>query len=177
MFISVVHWFGSDYFFSKRITRARETSSELHTFVSAIHCDLWRQCAVRFLVCSVELLYNSMWMYTCEWACQPTPSVFSLQPISNADFIVPVEIEGTTHQVKCCVWVCLLCRGGVCVCVCMLMCLQQLLSWIGMGLVTDQLGFCSDGRREPSTGQMLNREEKVEVDASASKWVVSAQFI
>lgn len=26
--------------------------------------------------------------------------MFSLQPISNADFIVPVEIEGTTHQVN-----------------------------------------------------------------------------
>lgn len=29
---------------------------------------------------------------------KPT-SVF-LQPIDNADFIVPVEIEGTTHQVR-----------------------------------------------------------------------------
>lgn len=25
---------------------------------------------------------------------------FSLQPISNADFIVPVEIDGTIHQVR-----------------------------------------------------------------------------
>lgn len=40
---------------------------------------------------------------SCERACQPSPSVFSLQPISNADFIVPVEIEGTTHQVNYCV--------------------------------------------------------------------------
>lgn len=28
-----------------------------------------------------------------------TNTVF-LQPIDNADFIVPVEIEGTTHQVR-----------------------------------------------------------------------------
>lgn len=26
---------------------------------------------------------------------------FSSQPISNADFIVPVEIDGTVHQVLC----------------------------------------------------------------------------
>lgn len=37
----------------------------------------------------------------------------------------------------------------------------------GMGLVTDQPGFCSDGCTEPSTGQMLNRESQV--DASAGK--------
>lgn len=42
--------------------------------------------------------------------------MFSLQPISNADFIVPVEIEGTTHQVNYCV--CLPWRRGGCVCVC-----------------------------------------------------------
>lgn len=42
-----------------------------------------------------------------------SPSVFSLQPISNADFIVPVEIEGTTHQVEysVCVCVCVCSRG------------------------------------------------------------------
>ena len=51
------------------------------------------------------------------------PSVLPPQPISNADFIVPVEIEGTTHQVKSnlqsmfvCVCICL--DISVCVCVC-----------------------------------------------------------
>ena len=48
-----------------------------------------------------------------------------LQPISNADFIVPVEIDGTVHQVNfflfCfCLFVCVCICVCVCVCVCVL---------------------------------------------------------
>ena len=41
------------------------------------------------LLCCVEGLFVCVFLY--------------LQPISNADFIVPVEIDGTIHQVLCCV--------------------------------------------------------------------------
>lgn len=41
------------------------------------------------------------------------PTSVLLQPIDNADFIVPVEIEGTTHQV--CMCVCARARVSLCV--------------------------------------------------------------
>lgn len=105
----------SPCFSSKSITCARGTSSELHSVISG-------SVSVCRLLLSIRLLYNAMGMYTagpCERACRPTSTLYvlPLQPISNADFIVPVEIEGTTHQVKCCrECVCRGVWGGVGVC-------------------------------------------------------------
>lgn len=61
--------------------------------------------------------------------------LFSPQPIDNADFIVPVEIEGTTHQVhrRVCV-----CGGGGAACVCVLMCLK----------VVNEALYCPDVEQE-----------------------------
>lgn len=42
-----------------------------------------------------------LWYYTNSWSDTDVLlcSIVFFQPISNADFIVPVEIDGTVHQV------------------------------------------------------------------------------
>lgn len=64
----------------------------------------------------VPVLCKCMCMYTGAHvdACAHHLPLFSFQPISNADFIVPVEIEGITHQVNDCAFA-LFGGGGVCV--------------------------------------------------------------
>lgn len=100
-------------------------------------CVLWFTAAQRS---QVQVLCNvNVHVHVKELHTNHLLSAFCYQPISNADFIVPVEIEGTTHQVKCRVLSVFCWEGSVCVC--MLMCLQWLLSWAGMGLVTDQPGL------------------------------------
>lgn len=71
----------------------------------------------------------------CECTQSGSCPLFSLQPISNADFIVPVEIEGTTHQVHGCVHIC--CWGEV-VCV-----------DVFAAVVTDHPGGAVTGERGP----------------------------
>ena len=37
---------------------------------------------------------------TVVWLCITLSSVVDLQPVYNADFVIPVEIDGTVHQVS-----------------------------------------------------------------------------
>lgn len=68
------------------------SSFKVMQYYSEVHWSLLCVCVSEFIL--VE--------------CLTTTSVL-LQPIENADFIVPVEIEGTTHQVRVCAHLCVMC--------------------------------------------------------------------
>jgi len=78
-------------------------------------------------VCPWLILYNSSWLSSYSSGlvddstrlkalslyenCLAVPNVllvFGLQPVYNADFVIPVEIDGTVHQVSLLLCRCLL---------------------------------------------------------------------
>lgn len=70
----------------------------IHIFLSTTAVGLY--CNVVVVILFIETVMRSNYRAP-ERAMSPLPNFlpYNLQPIPNADFIVPVEIDGTVHQV------------------------------------------------------------------------------
>ena len=78
---------------------------DLRHSVSVYHIGIAIELTFLFTVKVVALFFIFLFCHSCGsiFFCQVyivlSGDLFMLQPINNADFIVPVEIDGTEHQV------------------------------------------------------------------------------